>query len=169
MKEWLKQRIKKAGENIESTITQIILIVILGGTAAIYAFAKKTFNIILQLLNAPTPLWAAILLIILLIILCVLYTRFRIRQHEKSYKPLNVQEKLHEEFGVYWNNQYKLRCLKCKSPLKCASPKVGSSIFFCSNCDSKHPLRDKDGKYVTEAEAIEELKKLQKMGKLDFQ
>jgi len=163
MKEWLKRRIKKAAENIESTITQLFLIFLLGGTAAIYTFAKNTFNIILKLINSPTPLWLSILLIIL----CVLYTRLRIRQHEKSHKSLNVQEELHEEFGVYWNNQYKLRCLRCKSPLKCASDNFGSQIFFCSDCDSKHTLRDKNGNYLTEAQAIKKLKKFQQGGKLD--
>jgi hypothetical protein len=95
-----------------------------------------------------------------LILLCGLYTSLKLRRHQKSYKPPTIQEELREEFGVYWNNQYKLRCLKCKWPLKCASKIHDPSIFFCSNCDTKHALRDKNGNHLTEAQAIEQLKKL---------
>ena len=78
MKEWLKRRIKKAGENIESTLTQIFFLVLFGGSVAILAFSKKALNFVLQLLNTSTPLWASISLILL----CGLYTSSKLRRHQ---------------------------------------------------------------------------------------
>ena len=156
MKEWLTRRIRKAGENIESTLTQIFFLALCGGSIVILAFSKKALNFFLQFLNISTPLWATISLILL----CGLYASLKLRRYQKSYKPPNVQEELREEFGVYWNNQYKLRCLKCKWPLKCSSKDFDSSIFWCSNCNTKHALRDKKGNHLTEEQAIEQLKHL---------
>ena len=165
MKEWLKRRIKKTCENIESTLTQIFFLALFGGSVAILAFSKNALNFVLQLLNTSTPLWAAISLILL----CGLYTGLKIRRYQKSYKPPNVQEELREEFGVYWNNKYKLRCLKCKWPLKCSSDRKDPSLFFCSNCNLKHSIRDKNGKHLTEAQAIEQLKSCQPVNPADRQ
>jgi hypothetical protein len=97
MKEWLKRRIKKAAENIESTLTQIFLLALCGGSIAILAFSKKALNFVLQLSSISTPLWATISLILL----CGLYASLKLRRYQKSYKPPNVQEQLSEEFGVY--------------------------------------------------------------------
>jgi hypothetical protein len=132
----------------------LVALIVMGG--GVVVLTKTALNWLIQIANISTPLWATVLLILL----CCLYTRLKLRQHQKSYKPPNIQEELHEEFGVYWNNQYKLRCLKCKWPLKCASKVHDPSIFFCSNCDTKHALRDKNGNHLTEAQAIEQLKKL---------
>jgi hypothetical protein len=118
--------------------------------------AKRVLTYVIQLLSTPSPLWITILLILL----CGLYNYLRLRQHQHSYKTPNIQEELHEAFGVYWNTQYKLRCLRCKWPLKCASKLFDSSVFFCSNCDTKYALRDQNGNHLTEVQAIEQLKKL---------
>ena len=136
------------------------ILIALIGLPVLVSWATGTLDILLQTIKLPTPLWVTISLILL----CGLYTSLKLRQHQKSYKPPTVQEELHEEFGVYWNNQYKLKCLKCKWPLKCASKNFDPSIFFCSNCDTKHALRDKNGTHLTEAQAIEQLKKLPTTG-----
>jgi hypothetical protein len=149
---WLKVIVA----DIRKSIIGIIVAGLIVAAGGLHLLSKTVLNFSTQLLSTPTPLWATILLILL----CCLYTCLKLRQHQKSYKPPNLQEELREEFGVYWNNQYKLRCLKCKWPLKCASKKHDPSIFFCSNCDTKHALRDKNGNHLTEAQAIEELKKL---------
>jgi len=60
MREWMIKRIKKAGENIESTLTQIFFVALLGGSVAILAFSKKALTFVLQLINTPTPLWTII-------------------------------------------------------------------------------------------------------------
>ena len=122
----------------------------------LYNLLIHTQDLLLILLNLTTPLWATIALTAI----CCLYIYLKIRQHRNSYKPPIIQEDLHEDLGVYWNNQYKLRCLKCKWPLQCASKDFDSSIFWCSNCNTKHALRDKNGNHLTEAKAIELLKKL---------
>jgi len=113
-------------------------------------------DLLLILANLPTPLWATIVLIAI----CFLYIYLNTQKPQYPQEPPNVQEKLHEAFGVYWNNQYKLRCLKCKWPLKCASKGHDPSLFWCSNCNTKLPLRDPNGNPLTEANAIEQLKKM---------
>ncbi len=67
MKQWLIKRIKKLFENIESTITTVIVLAILGGSIGILASSKKALNIFLQIVNIPTPLWATIVLVFLVI------------------------------------------------------------------------------------------------------
>ena len=153
MKEWQLKRIKKAGENIESTITQIILVALIGGTATIITFSKTALNFVLQLLNIPTPLWATILLVLL----CFIYIYLKLRLYRKSQQPPIDQENLDEMFGVYWNDQNKLRCIFCEHPLQPSSKKHDSSIFFCSNCNRKYSLRDQNGNHLTEAQAINQL------------
>jgi len=147
------------GDTRRAIIAYIVVGLILAG-GGLWFLTNTAINWVIQKANTPPPLWVTILLILL----CALYTTLRLRQHQNSYKPPTVQEELHEEFGVYWNNQYKLKCLKCKWPLKCASKNFDPSIFFCSNCDTKHALRDKNGTHLTEAQAIEQLKKLPTTG-----
>ena len=129
----------------------VVGLIVAGG--GVYILTKIGLNWVIQVANTPTPLWVTISLILV----CGLYTSLKIRQHQKSYKPPAIQEELREEFGVYWNNQNKLRCLKCKWPLKCSSDRKDPSLFYCSNCNCKHSLRDKNGKHLTEAQAIEQL------------
>lgn len=76
MREMLKQRIKKLFENTESTITNVILLGLLGGSAAILAVSKKALSVFLQIITTPTPLWATILLVLL----CYLYIYLRFRR-----------------------------------------------------------------------------------------
>jgi len=145
---------------ILSTVCAAIIAYIVWGyidsRGGLYNLLIHTQDLLLILLNLTTPLWATIALTAI----CCLYTYLKIRQYQNSYKPPAIQEELLEEFGVYWNNQYKLRCLKCKWPLKCSSDKKDPSLFFCSNCNLKHSIRDKNGKHLTESQAIEQLKKL---------
>ena len=79
-------------------------------------------------------------------------------KYRHSIKPPPNDEDLREEFGVYWNNQNKLRCLSCRHPLHPSSSKHDASIFFCSNCGHKYSLRDKNGNHINEAQAVELLK-----------
>ena len=76
MREWLIQRVKKAGENIESTLTNILLLALAGGSLGILAFSKKALSFFLQILATPTPVWATILLVLL----CYLYIHIRFRK-----------------------------------------------------------------------------------------
>lgn len=65
MKQWLIKRIKKLFENIESTITTVIVLALLGSSIGILALSKKALNFFLQIVNIPTPLWATIVLVFL--------------------------------------------------------------------------------------------------------
>lgn len=67
MKQWLIQRIKKLFENIESTITTIIVLALLGGSIGILALSKKALTVFLQIANIPTPLWVTIVLVLLVV------------------------------------------------------------------------------------------------------
>lgn len=64
MKQWLIRRIKKLFENIESTITTVIGLALLS-SIGILALSKKALNFFLQIANIPTPLWATIVLVLL--------------------------------------------------------------------------------------------------------
>jgi len=64
-KQWLLNRLKKAFENTESTITSIIVLAVLGGSVGILSFSQKALSFFLQLLKTPTPLWATIALVFL--------------------------------------------------------------------------------------------------------
>jgi len=85
MKEWLLNRIKKAGENIESTLTQIFFVALFGGPTAILALSKKARDFALQLADTQTPLWATILLVLL----CCLYIYLKVRKPNPSFSHQN--------------------------------------------------------------------------------
>jgi hypothetical protein len=153
---WLKLF---GGDTRRAIIGYIVLVLIAAG-GGVVVLTKTTLTWLTQIANIPTPLWATILPVLL----CGLYAYLKTRQCRNPQKPPNTQEELREEFGVNWNNQYKKRCLRCKWPLKYASEKYGPSVFFCSNCDCKHALRDVNGNLMTEANAIEQLKRLPTSG-----
>ena len=81
---------------------------------------------------------------------------FKIIRGKKS-EPISYAEKdsneedLYEKYGVNWNKDYKIRCLKCKNPLKNST--FGYYIFFCSSCNEKHVLQTDDGEKLNKKEA----------------
>lgn len=75
MKQWLLKRIKKLFENIESTITTVIVLALLGGSIGILALSKKALNVFLQIANIPTPLWATIAVVFLVMVYIYLRTK----------------------------------------------------------------------------------------------
>ena len=156
----LKTYLKVIVADTRRAIIAIILVALITAGGGLLYLSKTALNFSIQLLSTPPPLWATISLILL----CALYIFLKIQQYRNPQKPPNIQEQLYEAFGVYWNNQYKLRCLRCKWPLKCASKNFDPSVFFCSNCDTKHALRDKNGNHLTQAQAIEQLKQLPTSG-----
>jgi hypothetical protein len=143
--------LKWFADHLLSAILSLILAALIAAWGGVFAFSMSALGYAIQLLNEQTPLWATISLILL----CCLYTYLTTRRRNPQ-KPPSVEEELYEAFGVYWNSQYKLRCLRCKWPLKCGSK--GPSIFWCSNCNTKFILRDPDGNLLTEANAIARLK-----------
>ena len=155
MKEWVIKILKTIASDVRQAAVPAILLLLIGGTGGLLLLSEKALDFARQSANIPTPLWATISLIFL----CVLYTYLAARRKNPQKSP-NIEEELHEAFGVYWNSQYKLRCLRCKWPLKCASKGHDPSIFWCSNCDKKFALRDPNGNPLTEAMAIAGLKEL---------
>jgi hypothetical protein len=155
----LSKLLRWFADNLLRTILSLIVAALIATWGGVFAFSTSALDYAVQLLNARTPFWATIALILL----CVLYTYLKTRRRNPQ-KPPNVEEELYEAFGVYWNSQYKLRCLRCKWPLKCASKGHDPSIFWCSNCNTKFALRDPNGSALTEANAISGLKELRAIG-----
>jgi hypothetical protein len=141
--------------DVRKTIIGLIVVALIGGYAGLLALSQTVLETSSRILNIPIPLWGTISLVLL----CALFTYITVRRKTPK-KPPNVEKELHEAFGVYWNSQYKLRCLRCKWPLKCASKGLDPSIFWCSNCNTKFALRDPNGNPLTEANAIAGLKEL---------
>ena len=86
MKQWLIKRIKKLCENVESTITNVIVITLLsclGGSIYFLTLSKKTLNYFLQIATIPTPLWATIALVLL----CCGYIYLKQQKRFQSSKP----------------------------------------------------------------------------------
>ena len=86
MKQWLKNRIKKLGENIEASITQIIFLALIGGSVTILVVSKKVLGFVHKILIKPTPLWITLMLGLL----CCLYIHLKLRKNSlKSPKKYN--------------------------------------------------------------------------------
>ncbi len=58
-----------------------------------------------------------------------------------------------EAYGSFWDKKFNMRCMKCHKPIKNSSYDV--TIFFCSNCNEKYPLRTADGNPLTKQQAID--------------
>jgi len=121
MKEWLIRRIKKAGENIESTLTQVVSLALFGGSVAILALSKTALNFALQLVNTPTPLWATIVLAFLSSVYIYIKTS---RSHSLSppQKPKNYKYCPECDYGIDAKNlesychcgtKYLAKCPEC--------------------------------------------------------
>lgn len=102
MQEWLIRRIKKAGENIESTLTQIFFLALLGGSVAILALSKKALSFALQLAITATPLWATISLTLL----CCLYVYLRTQSYtHHGFEPKPKLSKLALHILAFFGQQ----------------------------------------------------------------
>jgi len=66
-------------------------------------------------------------------------------------------ERFQEAFGVFWDKNYKMRCLSCRKPLKHSS-RDDASMLYCSKCNCKHILKDADGNKLSPQAAIDCLK-----------
>lgn len=152
LKVMLSKCMKVFVEYILQALVGYILVALILAGGGIYLLTKIGLSWVVQTANIDTPLWATISLTLL----CCLYTYAIVRR--SPHTPPIVGEELREEFGVYWNSHYKLRCLKCKWPLKCASKGNDPSLFWCSNCNTKFALKDPNGIPLTEANAIERLR-----------
>lgn len=124
------------------------------GVGGIWVFSKNLWNLLKTKILLPTPLWVTAIFLGLFV-MAYLYLK------KKTSIPLSTPDpEYREEFHVYWDKNYKMRCLNCGKPLKYSSSDSDPSIFFCSDrrCDSKHILKDKHGKKISEQEAIDLMK-----------
>jgi len=138
---------------LHSAIVAIIVVAFIG-LGSIKVFSTNLWHLIKTKMLLPTPLWLTAILFAIFII-AYLYLKNR------TSIPLSTPDpEYREEFHVYWDKNNKMRCLNCGKPLKYSSSDSDPSIFFCSDprCNSKHILKDKYGKKISEQEAIDLMK-----------
>ena len=146
----LKPYLKKLFSDLHSAILSIFVGAIFLAVGGIWAFSKHLWIQLKTTMLLSTPLWVTVILALLLLV-CIYYIK-------KTSVPLSTPDpEYYEEFHVFWDKNYKMRCLNCGKPLKYSSSDTDPSIFFCSDprCNSKHVLKDKHGNKMSEQEAIE--------------
>lgn len=152
MKRLLKAYLKKFFSDLHSVILAIILTALILGAGGIRVFSENLWIQLEATMLSPTPLWVTTSFLVLFVLVYI-YLR------NKTSNPLSTPDpEWREEFHVFWDKNNKMRCLYCGSPLK-GSSLSDPSIFNCSNrnCGQKHVLQDKQGKKMTEQEAIDQM------------
>jgi hypothetical protein len=152
MKRLLKAYLKKFVSDLHAIILSAIFAALFLGAGGIWFFSKTLWVQLVATMALPTPLWVTIIFLVLFV-LAYIYLR------NKTSIPLSTPDpEWREEFHVRWDKNNKMRCLYCGSPLK-GSSLSNPSIFNCSNpnCGEKHVLQDKQGKKMTEQEAIDQM------------
>ena len=141
--------LKTIFSDIRRTVVGVIALALLGGTTGVLYLSKTALDFSIAILTIPTPLWATIVVVLLL----GLYAQLRPRKTQPSILTL------YSAYGAFWDSKGNMYCLSCMKPLKNST--ISPSIFFCSdpNCNSKHPLKDDSGKDITKQEAIKLMKK----------
>jgi len=137
MKQWLLKWLNKAVENIVLTILTAFFLLSVGGVVGLRHFSKKAYDILIQILNKPTPLWVTAIFLVIFVIAYIFLKN-------KTAIPLSTPDpEYHKKFGVYWDNNNRMRCLNCGKLLKYSSSDTDPSILWCSDprCNSKHVLK----------------------------
>jgi hypothetical protein len=151
MKNLFKGYLKKVFSDLHSAILGIIVTALILAAGGIWIFSKNLWNLLKTTMLLPTPLWVTTIFLALFVLVYI-YLK------NKTSIPLSTPDpEYREEFHVYWDKNNKMRCLNCGKPLKYSSSDSDPSIFYCSDprCDSKHILKDKRGKKLSEQEAID--------------
>jgi len=154
MKNLVKAYFKKFFSDFHSAILGIILGTLILAFGGIWVFSKNLWVLLKTTMLLPTPLWVTTIFLALFVLVYI-YLK------NKTSIPLSTPDPdYREEFHVYWDKNFKMRCLNCGKPLKYSSSDSDPSMFFCSDprCNSKHILKDKQGKKLTEQGAIDLMK-----------
>jgi hypothetical protein len=151
---YLRRYFNKVISDAHSAVIHLLLGAAVLGAGTIYALWKDWWAQIQTLMQLPTPLWVTAIFFAFFLIA---YVFLRVR----TSVPLSVpSSELLERFHVFWDRNYKMRCLNCGKPLKSSSSNSDPSIFYCVDprCEAKHVLRDTTGKKITEQEALDQIK-----------
>ncbi len=154
MENLFKVYLKKVFSDLHSAILGIIVAALILAAGGIWVFSKNLWILLKATMLLPTPLWVTTIFLALFV-LAYIYLK------NKPSIPLSTPDpEYREEFHVYWDKNNKMRCLNCGKPLKYSSSGSDPSIFYCSDprCNSKHILKDKRGKKISEQEAIDLMK-----------
>jgi len=157
MKNLLKAYLRKLFSDLHSAILSILIGLLILSVGGIRIFAKNLWVRSKATMLLPTPLWVTAIILVLLILAHILLrkkTSIVLSRIDPEWR-----KEFREEFHVCWDKNDKMRCLYCGNPLKASSSDSDPSIFYCSNpnCNEKHVLKDKQGKKVTEQEAINQM------------
>jgi len=157
MKNLLKAYLRKLFSDLHSAILSILIGLLILSVGGIRIFAKNLWVRLKATMLLPTPLWVTAIILVLLILAHILLrkkTSIVLSRIDPEWR-----KEFREEFHVCWDKNDKMRCLYCGNPLKASSSDSDPSIFYCSNpnCNEKHVLKDKQGKKVTEREAINQM------------
>jgi len=157
MKNLLKAYLRKFFSDLHSAILSIIIALLILSVGGIRIFTKNLWIRLKATMLLPTPLWVTAIILVLLILAYILLrkkTSIVLSRIDPEWR-----KEFREEFHVCWDKNDKMRCLYCGNPLKASSSDSDPSIFYCSNpnCNEKHVLKDKQGKKVTEQEAINQM------------
>ena len=87
-KEKLLNSIKTIFGDTRQAIVSIIVLALVGGSSGLLYLSKTALDFFLQLLRIPTPLWAAILLVLL----CCLYIYLKTHKTNQSLQNLHLKE-----------------------------------------------------------------------------
>jgi hypothetical protein len=149
LKETLLKVLKLIFGDLRRAVIGIIVVGLVAAGGGLLSISTTVLNYSVLIANTPTPLWATILLCLLL----GLYIGIRKR---KRNLPSGIS--FYQAFGVFWDDSINMHCLSCGTLLKNST--LGPSIFFCSDpgCNSKYILKDDNGKELTKQEAINILK-----------
>jgi hypothetical protein len=150
----LKRYFKKIISDVHSAVISAILSAAIVSIGSIWVLWNDLWIQIKTFMQAPTPLWITTLFFALFLLA---YLLLRIRASVPLSTP---SSELLERSHVFWDRNYKMRCLNCGKPLKSSSSNSDPSIFYCVDprCAAKHVLRDTTGKKITEQEALDQIK-----------
>lgn len=148
MKKLIIKILKTIFSDARQVIIGVIVLALFGGTTGVLYLSKTALAFSISILTIPTPLWATIALVLLL----VLYVQLKGKKSQSSMIPL------FSACGAFWDSKFNMYCLSCMKSLKNST--ISTSIFFCSDpkCNSKHPLKDDSGRDITKQEAIDIIK-----------
>jgi hypothetical protein len=149
MRKMIIKILKPIFSDARQAIIGVIVLALLGGTTGVLYRSKTALAFSIAILTTPTPLWATIVLVLLILA----YIKTKSIHSSKTPKLLRA-------YGAYWDAKYDMYCLSCNKPLKNSSSDK-PSVFYCSderNCNSKHILKDDDGNELSKQDTINKIK-----------
>lgn len=135
---------KTITELVVKSLWTCVILVLGAGSAYIISLKKK-------LVQHPSYEEISFWMLLTAVIVIVVILMWSVRIYRRY-------GRFREAFGVFWDKNYKMRCLSCRKPLKHSS--TDAHLVYCSDpdCNSKHILKSPTGEVVSPQEAVNDLK-----------